>query len=462
MVARGRGQLKAGILVPGKVNPAPADRSVLVISYLYPPVGGGGVQRALKLSRYLPEYGWRPLVVAVEGSPPGQPRDPQLLEEIPGESVVCRVPEPPTARWLFSRARSAAGPSPGCGSNSPGPGRLRTGLRRTLGSLRDHVLAPDEQVLWVSGAAGAGMELVRKYHPAAILSTSGPASNHLVAERIHRRTGLPWIADFRDPWVDNMHWNRLPPRRRARESRMEASVAAAASAFTAVTRAFCDQLSQRYPGLPVGLIYNGFDPADYRDLPTADSCPDGAVTLVYAGALYPKRSPEAIFRALRNLIDRGQLSPGTIRIVFAGIFDYPGRSENADLVRRLDLEDCIYPVGSLSHRAVLDLMARADGLLLVGDEDPSAGDYIPGKIYEYLALDKPMVGSQARGEARDILESTGNAFLCDPGEVEDMEERLLAFLSDASDAGRHTPDLSPYRRDLQAAQMGWMLDRISG
>ncbi len=433
-----------------------------MISYLFPPVGGGGVQRALKMTRYLPKFGWHPLVVCVEGIPPGFPRDRCLEDEIPGEAVVERIPEPALVRRVFSRARSATSQVPttsGDGAPARPGSRVKSAARAVLTRARDYFMSPDEQALWVPGAATSAHQLLDEYSPDAMISTSGPASNHLVALRVAKSTGLPWIADFRDPWVGNMHWGDLPERRRRKEIALEASVAESASAATAVTRAFCDDISRRYPKLPVGLIYNGFDPADYSDLPSAPNA-ERELTLVYAGALYPRRSPEVMLRALHQLKMAGEISPGEIRVIFAGIFDYPGRSDNRRLVRELDLEDEVYAVGSLGHRAVLELMARADGLLLVGDDTPGAGDYIPGKIYEYLALGKPVLGTQARGEARDILEATGRAYLCDPGDPEGAVAVLRSFLASPPDASGYTPDLHPYRRDHQAAQMAWLLDEL--
>ncbi len=447
-------RLEAGVFVP---PPAPARQSqgsVLMISYLFPPVGGGGVQRALKMARYLPTLGWRPLVICVDGLPPGMPRDQVLLDELPSEVVIDRVPPPRFIRALSARARQSTSPDPG---DTPRRGsRVKARARSILAAARDHVMSPDEQRPWVRAATGAARDLIESHRPDVLFSTSGPVSNHLVAERLQRSTGLPWVADFRDPWINNMHWRHLPAGRRRRERRMEARMMGRVSCATAVTRAFCEDLADRHPGLPAALIYNGFDPDDYRDLTPSAISRDGERTLVYAGALYPRRSPAIFLHAVRALIDSGELRRGDLRLLFAGIFDYPGHSANRRLVADLDLEDVVYDVGSLSHRRVLALMASADGLLLIGDDDPAAGAYIPGKIFEYLALEKPIVGCQAPGEARDILEMSGRAFLCDPGDAEGARAVLRAFLArghEEIDFAKDAPWLQPFRRDYQAAQL---------
>ncbi|MFO7941947.1 MAG: glycosyltransferase [Bacillota bacterium] len=458
-------ELKPGLFVPPRAERAAPERSVLLVSYLFPPVGGGGVQRALKMARYLPEFGWRPIVVAVSQIPPGFPRDDRLLGELPEDVSISRVPEPRMLRSLFTGVRSATAPAKEGPrrTDRPSPStRIRGRLRRFLRGLRDHLLCPDERVFWVRPASSEGFELTAERDVSAVLSTSGPVSNHLAARRIARATGLPWIADFRDPWVGNIHWRDLPRGRQRREERMERRVLADAHAITAVTKSFCEDYAARYPHHPVGLIYNGFDPADYRGLPE-DPPSEAPLTLVYAGTLYPRRSPRIFFEALRGLIDSGEVNRGDVRLIFAGTFDYSGHSENRDLVEHLDLQDSVFPVGNLAHRTVLELMARADGLLLIGDDDEEAGSYIPGKIYEYLALGKPVVGCLARGEARDILEASGRALICDPGDVGDAREMLRTFVaSRGRPGGGYDPDLSPYRRDHQAAQMAWILDRLTG
>ncbi|MFP4200572.1 MAG: glycosyltransferase, partial [Clostridia bacterium] len=244
------------------------------------------MQRVAKMARYLPEFGWNPIVLAASEIPPGFPRDTKLLEEIPEEVKVSRVPEPRALRSLFTGVRSATAPTDQSAKPSPSS-RIKRRLRNCMRGLRDHLLCPDEQVFWVRPAAAEGIRLARQHAAAAVLSTSGPVSNHLVARRIARVTGLPWVADFRDPWVGNIHWRDLPLRRRRREERMEERVLGDASAITCVTKSFCEDYSARHPRHPVGLIYNGFDPADYRDLP-APPASDGPPTLVYAGTLYPR------------------------------------------------------------------------------------------------------------------------------------------------------------------------------
>ena len=436
--------------------------NVLIISYLFPPTGGGGVQRALKMVQHLPRFGWTPHVLTVEPKDLALTSDPGLLKDLPGEAAVHRAPESPFLQKAFSRARSSTRPANRLGD--PAPSGLRTHLRKAMKTLRDAYLVPDEQVIWLKRATAEGMRIIREHNIDALFSTSGPNTNHLVGLNLKKKTGIPWVADFRDPWVGNMHFSDLPERRRLREKRMEQRVVTSADHLTCVTRAFCEAFASRYlsESPPVSLIYNGFDASDYEDLSKAE--PDDTFTLAYAGILYPGRSPESLLRAIGQLIDEGRIPRSEVRLIFAGIFDYPGNDHNQQLVEDLNLKDVVSTPGHLPHTDALSLMASASALMLVGDSAPGAGDYIPGKIYEYLALGKPIIGTQHRGEAQEILESTGRAYLAAPGDVATVRTHLQQLYENHKKGSLHlSPTEIPdrYHRGYQAGQLAHLLNLLS-
>src|SRR5690606_3795818 len=120
---------------------------------------------------------------------------------------------------------------------------------------------------------------------------------------------------------------------------------------------------------------------------------------LYTGIFYKERNPRLFLRAVRELIDEGKIDRSRLRLRFAGVFDYPGYTDNADCVRELGLEDCVEVLGHLPHRAALLQMKKADLLLLVGDTAPGSGDYIPGKLYEYMAVGRPILALCLPGES---------------------------------------------------------------
>jgi hypothetical protein len=151
-------------------------RRVLMVAYYFPPLGGAGVQRTLKFVKYLPEFDWQPVVLATKVSD-ARLRDPSLEKEIPATVSVCRTP----ALTLPARL----------------PWRLRSFIARWL-------LLVDEQLGWLPFAVSQGQRMIEEHGVEAIYTTSAPYTSHLIGARLKQRTGLPWVADFRDPWVGNV------------------------------------------------------------------------------------------------------------------------------------------------------------------------------------------------------------------------------------------------------------------
>jgi len=424
------------------------DKKVLIVAYLFPPIGGGGVPRALKMAKYLGEFGWQPHVLTVEPEYHAT-LDESLLAQLPPHVVIHRARELSLGRRAFlpgagspggnaSGAASASGAavSGAAASGSAVSGAAVSGTvaaswkRRLfpfLKRIKNAVFIPDDQILWLPAAVRRGMEAIRGHGIDAIFSTSGPVTNHLVALYLKRRTGLPWIADFRDPWTQNMHRTNLRWREWL-EDRLERMVHRESDLLVTVTESFARNFRAKFGEelRRVEVIHNGFDPDDYREL-------EGVLrpeeerdrwTLVYAGIFYKERNPRLLLRAVRELIDEGRLDPGEIRLRFAGVFDYPGYSDNVDCVRALGLEPAVEILGHLPHRRALEEMNKADLLLLVGDTAPGSGDYIPGKLYEYMAVGRPILALAVPGEAASIVERHRLGAVGDPKDLGGVKEGL--------------------------------------
>ncbi len=224
-------------------------KNLLMVACYFPPIGGGGVQRALKMAKYLPQFGWRPLVLAMD--PVWHVSlDPTLLDQLPPEVVVHRVREwrprvlagpmaaaapqagrPGTASPGTGRPGATAAAAPAAGERGAGrlpasgaePGGWRSRFVQLMKRARMYVLIPDDRILWYVPAVREGRRMLARYGAQALLSTSGPYTDHLVGLALHRQVGLPWVADFRDPWTQNVHRSGIGWRE-ALEERMERAV----------------------------------------------------------------------------------------------------------------------------------------------------------------------------------------------------------------------------------------------
>ncbi|MBE3595550.1 MAG: glycosyltransferase [Hydrogenibacillus sp.] len=450
----------------------PAPLTVLIIAYWFPPLGGGGVPRAQKLVKYLPRYGIRPVVLTV--SPPDYlPLDEGRFSDVPGHVPVYRVPHP---RWhLALRSRLQSGRERGPkeadrakeGGSSSASARA---LRNAAIALRSAFFIPEEEIVWYRGAVKAGLEAVRAHRVDLLFSTSGPVTDHLVARALQRRTHLPWVADFRDPWTQNMHFTTIPWRA-ALETAMERAVFRSATHITTVTEAFRRGFLALYPEAAIDVIYNGFDPEDVqyvrhlRESRPPDS--DGVLTFAHTGILYEKRHPRAFFQALRALMDEGAIDARSLKLEFAGMFDPPGRDDNRRMIRTLGLETAFVDHGHLPYFEALSLLARATVLLIVGDLHPRAGDYIPGKLYDYMMVGRPIFALLRPGEAADIIRSLPHAYTAPPDDEALIRAELRRLIADwrrgafpeALDVLGEAAFVR-YRRDVQAEQFAELFHRL--
>lgn len=256
---------------------------------------------------------------------------------------------------------------------------------------------------------------------------------------------------------------------------MERSVMQQADAITTVTATFAENFRKKH-GQRIGrleLIYNGFDQADFIDLSPVE-IPQAAGKLhgVYAGILYQKRNPRLLLRAIRELIDEGKVVQDDLLLTFAGVFDYPGYSENADCVRELNLGSIVRIAGNLPHKEALQLMKAADFQLLIGDVSADAGAYIPGKLYEYMGIGKPILALNMAGEATEIIRRFGLGQVANPTDKDEIKEAFYRLyldwktnLSAAEETGANRSAdflerVKPYERKEQARQLAELMNEL--
>lgn len=375
-------------------------KKILLVSYFFPPFGGAGVQRALKLSRAAPAMGWTvPAVVSAEPGP-SEARDPSLMSEI---AENCQVLRPHVWR----------------------PG----GLSRWVAPW----MSPDPYCGWLAGALKAARSAVVEHAPDAILSTSMPYTAHLVARAIKRETGLPWVADLRDPWTDNrfLGWydgNSWSGRfRRWSDGAMERTVYAEADLVTVTAEPLAHLLRSRHGVDPskVLLARNGYDEEDFAGrlpLPVARPPRDReALRILFAGSIYQGYTFEPFLAALELLLQRRPDAPIRFDVVTSnpGLYNkFAPKYPRSKALTTLG--------GRVTHSEVIERYAKADLLVLSCLDDLS----IPGKLFEYIRSGTAVLAFAVPGaEAWALLGNTG-AGCCAPADDAAvgaaMLERLLA------------------------------------
>jgi glycosyltransferase involved in cell wall biosynthesis len=411
-----------------------AARRVLFLAYNFPPHGGPGVQRSLKFVKYLPEFGWQPVVLSA-AEEAGPILDPSLVPDIPSGVPVWRLPA-----FNIQKVLAAAD---------------RLGLKRVAVLLNLLLQIPDPGIFWARRARRAAQELIATTRPELIYSTSGPNSSHLAARWIQQDSGLPWLADFRDPWSTNLVIPYLPGYR-ALNRRLEREVLAAADRVACVSQPWLADLQANLGAQSdkFVLIPNGYDPDDLPQLSRPGAA--GPFTLTHTGSLYRNRRPDSFLAAVQLLLERGELNREQIRVRFIG----------RDSARHIPREALYEAIEYLPHGDLVEYLGKTHVLLLLLDTAPeNAGNY-SGKLYEYIAANRPILGIvPPGGVAQALIESTRTGLAVD----NDPEQIAAAILRLYRDWQAGFPDFHPdwgeieqYSRRRLTARLAKEFDRLVG
>jgi glycosyltransferase involved in cell wall biosynthesis len=411
-------------------------KRVLMVVHLYPPgTGSSGVLRPLKFSRFLPACGWTPHVLTLRESR-YRGKDPSLLAQVPPEAVLHRT-------WALDNSRDLA---------------IRG---RYLGVLS----IPDSHVAWLPFAVARGLAVARREKIDALYSTSPPPTAHLIAAVINRVTGIPWVADFRDPWIEDGIHPKPGSRRFRVESALERHVVERADVVTATTAHLRGDFLRRYPHLPpdkVVTLTNGYDEEDFEGL-GGGGAPE-RFEIMHAGLVNREfRDPRPLLRAVAGLIAEGALPRQDVRVSFLGIAPWLRSAEFTHDVQALGLQDVVALVPRVPHREALAVQDRAAALLLLQASDDTTS-MIPAKAFEYLRLGLPIIALAYEGATSDVLKGMEACFVVHPEDDAGLRRAITTLHASwraNPDGLRATRAISAYERRALTGELGRLLDRIT-
>lgn len=420
-------------------------RRFLMVAYFFPPMGDGGVFRSLKLARYLPEFGWEPVVLC------GRPedywvRDASLLAELP--PGLERLPVGGlTGQGLLRRLRGARG---GAGAGGARSSRGFARLRR----LGDLLMMPDAYAGWIGPATRAGRERLAAGDIALVYSSSPPDSGHRVAQRLAGASGLPWVADFRDPWF-GLHLKRPPTAwHRWRHAQMEAAVLARAQ-VVAVTEAWRADYAAR-AARPPRLIRNGFDPADYPPREAPARAAGAPLRILHTGKLSLTRSAAPFLAGVAALRREAPDLLAGVEFCFLG----PRESDNEAAAQALGLADCVRFEDPVSHAESVARQQAADLLLLIKHDDARYKDLVPGKFYEYAAAGPPLLAMTPAGEVEQLIAEHRLGWVCRPEAASVRSGLAEALRTLRAGAWTRRPAPAAFSRREQARAMAALFDEL--
>lgn len=382
-------------------------RRVLIISYYWPPNGGAGVYRWLKMSKYLPAYGWQP-VVYTPANPEVVSVDPGLLNDVDERVEVLKRPitEPFSLYKRFTGKAQDERVQTAFLSEKKGGG-WKEGLALWV---RSNFFIPDARVWWVKPSIRWLKTYVKQHPVDAIISTGPPHSMHLIAMALKRATGLPWIADFRDPWTGIDFYGQLALSRWAdrKHHRLEREVLTAADKVVTVSWSWAKDL-EALGAKDVAVVTNGFD---RDDVPANPMAVDRRYSLVHIGSMSGTRDLPGLWKALAGILTTDAVFRERFVLRFVGPVDH-GVVASATAA---GLGAHIERLGRVDHATAMREMQRARVLLLPINDTPNSAGILPGKLYEYLAVGRPILAVGPRdGDVARVLSDAHLLLAREPG-----------------------------------------------
>jgi glycosyltransferase involved in cell wall biosynthesis len=452
---------------------------VLLVAYEFPPVRSSGVYRPLKWARYLPEFGWEPVILTA-CNPRAVEYDYSLMAELPPDIALRRVPAIELDRLeqlvydrVFQRSRGKAAlldSFPGLGaasSDASGHSLSWRGVSRVARWARSFLYVPDARIGWLPAAVVAGL----RTRFDAIVTTSPPASTHLVGLILAGLTRKPWIADFRDPWTDNFDVLDLPPFRHRWDRVLEALVLRRAARIVNVGASFSALSRQSFPGIPAAkhvVIPNGYDESDFAGLEAAPASlhsREAPLRLVNVGTIYSNSAFNTFLDGLERVLrEEAGPAPSVILELIGG-----GQDLTPAQIQRLTTPPFAGHVvrqDFMPHREALQAMMAADVLLLIpsGGTPRTSGYVIPGKTFELMRCGRPILMIGWPGEAADIVTRSGLGELVLGDQPDGVADAIRRFRERKRQDGLSvSPDwgfIRQYERRHLTARLAALLDQL--
>lgn len=398
-------------------------KRVLIVTYYFPPSGGPGVQRVLKFTKYLREFGWQPVVLTVKDAD-YPARDESLLAEIPADVAVhrTRILEPYD---LYRKLTGRKAGTPVDVNTIPKPGQRLSAGERIAECIRATFFIPDARIGWYRQAVREGGRIIRGEKIDAIYSSSPPYTCSVIARALKRKSGVPWVAGFRDPWRGFLSAPRrwfLPD---AIDRRFERGTFAECDAMEVAWKGILKDFTAKYPDIPSGKCHhlpNGFDSADFPE-PAAPR--NDRFTVTYTGSMYGKRNPETFLRAVRKGVEEGRVDPSRILLQFIGRFGAEVRAMFDDTV----LRDAILVREYLPHGESIRALCASDALLMIVDDFTGNEEIVPGKVFEYLGARRPVIALAPEGAVAELIRETGSGAVAPSADIDGIGKIFVDYFN---------------------------------
>lgn len=410
-------------------GPENGGKNVLMVAYFFPPIGGSGVFRSIKFVKYLPCFHWNPTVISTDDAPPDQNyMDESLLTEIPDGTKVIRIPD------MIGTLRAAAFPD----YKDRVLDFLKNILRRSSRAVEifetfansrtgeaELLTFPCASLIWAYDVIQYIEENMDFRRFQAIFTTASPYSSHLIGFYFREKYGIPWVADYRDPWIGNAFFNRdLSSLRTQLLIELEGILLKAADCNLTVLESLRGQELKRFciSEDKIISIPNGYDETDFETLRESNQRLE-RFTISFSGLLYGNRKIDVIFDALRQLAEENEIDLKQILFRFVGV---SVQYDIQAVARAYGLESILSATGFISHSAALQTNLNSSILIHIAGDEDILRNVIGGKMYEYLRSGRPILAiAPEGGDIDQILRETGHGAAFRSTQIAEIKEFIL-------------------------------------
>ncbi len=424
---------------------------VLIITYYWPPAGGPGVQRWLKFVKYLPDYGIEPVVYVPEN--PTYPLiDSGLLADVRQDVTILknRITEPYAWASAFSKGNTKK-----ISSGIIPDKRKQSALQKLMLWVRGNLFIPDARMLWVKPSIKYLSKYIQKNNIDIVITTGPPHSLHLIGKGLKEKLGVKWLADFRDPWTTIGYHKelKLSASAEAKHKAMEKEVLTTADAVL-VTSPTTKKEFEALTTKPISVITNGYDVEKIEKQPL-----DEKFSIAHIGSFLSERNPRILWKALKELVKENKDFKAAFELKLIGAVS----QEVLNAIAEFKLDKYVNNLGYVSHAEAVTQQRKSQVLLLVEIDSEDTRCIIPGKLFEYMVSERPILAVGPQGaDFAGIMQSTNTGIFVTYDEKEKLKNAILDYFTQYTEGNLKSRaiGLQQYSRKNLTGQLAELLKKM--
>ncbi|MFC1748188.1 glycosyltransferase [Pseudomonadota bacterium] len=432
-------------------------KNVLVVTYYWPPAGGVEVQRMVKFCKYLPKFGWNPIILTVNDGNYAN-TDTSYFDDIKDLKSIYRAKSLEPHSMFNALTKPLQKKNTSKNNNTSKANSSQSFVNKLGEYVRLNLFIPDSRIGWFPNAVKMGSKIIEEYQPELILSSSPPYTVHLIARYLKNKHKLPWVVDFRDPWLENTAYNTVPRLGVVKRinHHLECKTLAQADKITTVGKNMASLLNSKI-GCPekIEIITNGYD----HTIPPINNKQSDTFYISHFGPIYWRRFPAAAVQAIKQLLHTSENFAANFKFRNLGAIDPQSLhclqtelpKENLELKPYVD-------------RSVLNNILAEPQLMLLSIEDiPHNKLIITGKIFDYITTGNPILGiGPVDGDAADIINKTNTGKMFDYANNEGIMNTILDAYYNWKEGKLQTSpqDYPDYKRENLAAKLANLMNKL--